>query len=97
MSDTPRTDAEDAIWQRDYNNHRECDWPPISDVVSSEFARQLERELTEARTRIKELADVGGALADNVGCGCIDGGCKTCRRSLKDWEEAVKRCLEGIA
>ena len=33
MSDTPRTDAEDAIWKRDYNNHRECDWPPISDVV----------------------------------------------------------------
>ena len=60
------------------------------------LCRRLERELTEARTRIKELADVGGALADNVGCGCIDGGCKTCRRSLKDWEETVKRCLEGI-
>ena len=60
------------------------------------LCRRLERELTEARTRIKELADIGGALADCVGCGCSEGGCKVCRRSLKDWHETVKRCLEGV-
>ena len=61
------------------------------------LCRKFERELTEARTRIKELADIGGALADCVGCGCSEGGCRGCRRSLNDWEETVKRCLEGIA
>ena len=75
---------------------------PISDSTPHNvgdlgmLCRKLERELTEARTSIKELADIGGALADNVGCGCIPGGCKTCRRAIKDWHETVKRCLEGI-
>jgi hypothetical protein len=55
MVETPRTDAEDANWQRYYDNHRECDWPPICDVVSSDFARQLERELQEAQERIRLL------------------------------------------
>ena len=84
MSDTPRTDA----WK----------WSGGDDPIGEfyKFACQLERELNEARTRIKKLADIGGALADNVGCGCYDGGCKTCSRAVKDWEETVKRCLEGI-
>ena len=82
MSDTPRTDARVRSI--------------LDNVRWQRFARQLERELTEARTRIKELADIGGALADNVGCGCHDGGCKTCRRAVNDWNETVKRCLEGI-
>ena len=93
MSDTPRTDAEanggNPMGVLMGNGLRDA-------LVQAEFARQLERELTEARTRIKELADIGGALADNVGCGCYDGGCKTCRRPVKDWQETVKRCLEGI-
>lgn len=84
MSDTPRTD--------DQIGH---DGSKVS-AVWIEFSCQLERDLTEARTRIKELADIGGALADNVGCGCYDGGCKTCRRAVNDWQETVKRCLEGI-
>ena len=61
------------------------------------LCRKLERELTEARTRIKELADIGGALADPLelqDCKCSD--CCQWRRSLKDWEETVKRCLEGV-
>ena len=64
--------------------------------VGVDQIKQAKRELTEARTRIKELADIGGALADLVGCGCHDGGCKTCRRAVNDWNETVKRCLEGI-
>ena len=65
--------------------------------MSSEFARQLERELTEARTCIKELADIGGAMANSFelqDCKCSD--CRQWRRSLKEWEETVKRCLGGI-
>ena len=75
---------------------------PISDSTPHNvgdlgmLCRRLERELTEARTRIKELADIGDALAGHVGCGCIEGWCKVCLRSLKEWEETVKRCLEGI-
>ena len=92
MSDTPRTDAEA---NEQYSMGLAASRLRHA-LVQSDFARQLERELTEARTRIKELADIGGALADCVGCGCSEGGCKVCRRSLNDWEETVKRCLEGI-
>jgi len=85
MSDTPRTDA----WK----------WSGGDDPMEEfcKFARQLERELTEARTRIKELADIGGALANPwelQDCKCSD--CRQWRRLLKDWDETVKRCLEGI-
>jgi len=72
---------------------------PISDSTQHNvgdlgvLCRRFERELTEARTRIKELADVGGALAGHVEyCEC-----QRWPRSLKDWEKTVKRCLEGIA
>ena len=78
-SDTPRTDVEDVIWQRDYNNHRECDWPPITDVVSSDFARQLERELNAANERIKKLIEAGDLLES-----------RTCRYGFKEWKEAKR-------
>ena len=71
---------------------------PISDSTPHNvgdlgmLCRRLERELTEARTRIKELADIGGDLAGHVEyCGC-----QQCCMAIKDWEETVKRCLEGI-
>ena len=76
---------------------------PISDSTPHNvgdlgmLCRKLERELTEARTRIKELADIGGALANPwelQDCKCSD--CRQWRRALKDWEETVKRCLEGV-
>lgn len=82
MSDTPRTDA-------NLGKHLTSTGFP---VVDPNFARQLERELTEARTRIKELADIGEDLAGHV----EHYAHQQCRRSLKDWEETVKRCLEGI-
>lgn len=71
---------------------------PISDSTPHNvgdlgmLCRKLERELTEARTRIKELADVGGDLAGHI----EDCGCGQFRRSLKEWEETVKRCLDKI-
>lgn len=85
MSDTPRTDA----WK----------WSGGDDPIGEfyKFACQLERELNEARTRIKELADIGGALADRLDlddCECSD--CQQLSRPVKDWQETVKRCLEGI-
>ena len=85
MSDTPRTDALKCSGGDD----------PIEEF--HKFARQLERELNEARTRIKELADIGGALADYLDwddCEC--SGCQQLSRPVKDWQETVKRCLEGI-
>ena len=71
---------------------------PISDGTQHNvgdlgmLCRRLERELTEARTRIKELADIGDQLAGHVEYYAH----QKCRRSLKDWDEIVKRCLEGI-
>ena len=71
---------------------------PISDSTPHNvgdlgmLCRNLERELTEARTRIKELADIGDQLAGHVEY----YGRQQCLRSLKDWEETVKRCLEGV-
>jgi hypothetical protein len=55
VSETPRTDAEDTNWQAEYDNDRECNWPPIRNVVSADFARQLESELQEAQERIRLL------------------------------------------
>ena len=90
MSDTPRTDMEEKRQSDEYRCMSGLDWPSFP--ADFDFARQLERELTEARTRIKELADIGGALAGHVEyCEC-----QRWPRSLKDWEETVKRCLEGI-
>lgn len=82
MSDTPRTDA----WK----------WSGGDDPMAEfhKFACQLERELTEARTRIKELADIGGALADHIEAESINE--PGSGRRLRDWNETVKRCLEGI-
>lgn len=94
MSDTPRTDAEanggNSMGVLMGNGLRYA-------LVQSEFARQLERELNEARTRIKELADIGGELADYLDlddCECSD--CQHLSRPVKDWQETVKRCLKGI-
>lgn len=90
MSDTPRTDKNSVRFSS-------LCAPDDARWVPSEFARQLERELTEARTRIKELADIGGALADRLDlddCECSD--CQQLSRPVKDWQETVKRCLEGI-
>jgi hypothetical protein len=48
MSDTPRTDAREWDW------HEDCS--PVDDmIVDANFARQLERELAEARDKIKNL------------------------------------------
>jgi hypothetical protein len=120
MSDTPRTDAEAQTcmdtssewhgeWVRlDFARQLERELTDARQIaskyddryfatrellnVSTERAERLERELTEARTRIKELADIGGDLAGHVEyCGC-----QQCCMAIKDWEETVKRCLEGI-
>ena len=63
-------------------------------LVQSDFACQLERELTEARTRIKELADIGGQLAEHIEAESINE--PGSGRRVRDWNETVKRCLEGI-
>ena len=58
MSDTPRTDAEaNEQYSMVLTGHglRRA-------LVQSEFARQLERELTEARTRIKRLEEALGLV-----------------------------------
>lgn len=82
MSDTPRTDA----WK----------WSGGDDPMGEfyKFACQLERELTEARTRIKELADIGGQLAEHIEAESINE--PGSGRRVRDWNETVKRCLEGI-
>lgn len=84
MSDTPRTDAEFEKWLDSTQ--------PYTDLAI--FARQLERELNEARTRIKELADIGGALAAQIEVEAIDAPGSV--RRVREWQETVKRCLEGI-
>jgi len=38
---------------------------PLPQVVSAEWARQLERELNAANERIKRLEEAGDAMADN--------------------------------
>lgn len=55
MSNTPRTDAE--TW-RDEMDHVDTDYTfAQSATVSADFARQLERELTEAREQRDTLAE----------------------------------------
>lgn len=62
MSDTPRTDAAAFEWSLDYDPHY--------DVVPTEFARQLERELAAMR---QEAADrclkCGVSIKDYFDCG----------------------------
>jgi predicted nucleic acid-binding Zn-ribbon protein len=53
MSDTPRTDAE--TW-RDEMDHVDTDYTfAQSATVSADFARQLERELAEAREQLEDF------------------------------------------
>ena len=55
MSDTPRTDAE--TW-RDEMDHVDTDYTFAQSItVSADFARQLERELAEARKQRDTLAE----------------------------------------
>lgn len=63
-------------------------------TVSTERAEWLERELNEARTRIKELADIGGALAAQIEVEAI--GAPGSVRRVREWQETVKRCLEWV-
>ncbi len=59
MSDTPRTD--NAQWG--------------TGKVTTNFARQLERELNAANERIKRLEEAGDAYSAEP-CGCVcDGPC----------------------
>jgi hypothetical protein len=48
-TETPRTDFAEAAWSREYERSRECGWPSIGNVVDSDFARDLERELAKLR------------------------------------------------
>jgi len=51
MSDTPRTDAREWDW------HEDCS--PVDDmIVDADFARQLERELAEARRQRDALINI---------------------------------------
>ena len=55
MTDTPRTHEE--MWTTDYH-HELCN------VVNTEFARQLERELTEAKAEVERLWRIVGRQHD---------------------------------
>jgi hypothetical protein len=60
VSNTPRTDAE--TW-RDEMDHVDTDYTFAQSVtVSADFARQLERELAEAKETIKMLETRHGAI-----------------------------------
>jgi len=56
MSNTPRTDREAEIAQK---------WLCNPNTLSADFARQLERELTEANARIKRLEEARTKAAAN--------------------------------
>ena len=60
MSDTPRTDAETM---RDEYDHVDTKFGPFapSDTVSADHARQLERELNEAKKVIEALKKLESA------------------------------------
>ena len=76
VSDTPRTD--DAQW----GHHK----------VTTKFARQLERELNAANSKIKRLQEAGDAVVKTLFCGCPHGDsvfhCQTCVSAWDAWEEA---------
>lgn len=55
MSDTPRTDK--AAWVIPGKRIGDFEFIDDTEVVSAVFARQLERELSEARSRIDVLED----------------------------------------
>lgn len=59
MSDTPRTDKEAIGFVRLLVDHGTRDSPKfdVTEIISSNFARQLERELSAANARIAELED----------------------------------------
>jgi len=60
MSDTPRTDTE--TW-RDEMDHVDTDYTFAQSVtVSADFARQLERELADAKETIEMLETRHGAI-----------------------------------
>lgn len=84
MSDTPSTDAASLA------AHGMPEGTGPWRYVESNFARQLERELTGANERIKRLIAAGDAIVEyNIGCGCgQDGTCRACRLACKAWTEA---------
>ncbi len=51
---TPRTDANEEAWIREYEKTREAGWPPIRCVVDSDFARELEREVQSLKATSKK-------------------------------------------
>ena len=53
MSDTPRTDYAEESQLVQYVNQAECGWPSFP--ADFEFARKLERELTDAHHTIESL------------------------------------------
>lgn len=64
------------------------------ELGASFHAEELQQKLTEARTRIKELVDIGGALAAQIEVEAI--GAPGSVRRVREWQETVKRCLEGV-
>ena len=82
MRDTPRTE----VYVLD----------PLPQVVSADWARQLERELNAAKARVAELEArckllelAGDNLDLSIACGCgVDGPCQMCRRASDSWKQA---------
>lgn len=93
----PKCTAQVSISDSSGRNWYACGSAGTFQSVTCAAREPLANALTEARTRIKELADIGGALADHLDlddCECSD--CQHLSRPVKDWQETVKRCLEGI-
>ena len=83
-TETPRTDEE--MWTTDYH-HELCN------VVNTEFAQQLERELTEAKAEVERLrSQLERAVEIARGfCGCGCGGdyglCNFCADQFSELDE----------
>ena len=73
MSDTPRTDAAESTYLKTPHYH----------VVGSVFARQLERELAEAKRALR-------GILDNDGSSRVYSAL-----ALADFRDEAKRILEG--
>ena len=97
MSDTPRTDAASLA------AHGMPEGTGPWRYVESNFARQLERELTAAKAQIRLLKELGDALDDLVedppdrNCSChICAQCNDCvdygylRELKQNWKEATE-------
>ncbi len=56
MSQTPLTDAFDKKAREEYENYRECGWPPYDVCDYEEFARNLELENTDLRMALYRIA-----------------------------------------